>query len=640
MKHTPKNYCANKLKSVDYKNLSPEGWLKDELELQLNGITLDLDKVWGSVSEYSDWLGGTENSWERPPYWLDGLVPLVYELKNEAGIEKAKKWIEWTLKSQRQNGDFGPSYRTDGFDETLFWPKFVMLKVLISYYENTGKKEILDMMSRYFSFCNQKLNEFKMSGWPEARGGDFVYSILWLYEITHEEFLLELAEKANKQTLDWSDYFSNFSYIRPTSYYFDFNKIYSSSTRNSLYDVMRFHATHIVNVTMALKQPIMWYKISGNNKYMDSVYEGIESLNKYHGQVTGIFSGDEHLSGLKPTQGTELCSVVEYIFSLQLLLEATGDPMFADILERVAYNALPATITEDFKGHQYDQQANQVLASTAKRDWYNNDPDSNLFGFEPNFGCCLANMHQGWPKLVKTAFYTEGNAIVTGVYMPISATMNMNNKKVGIEEITSYPFNEEISFKLSLDNEMMLSFKLRIPKWCDEFQVLVNGKKIDADNGNNFALINQVFKNNDVIQLILKMDIKKNTNWYHNGLTVERGPLIFALKIKEKYSKLKYGLKEYPYFEIYPESAWNIGIDTAYPMEVVETKICSKQIFSHEYSPIKILGKGFIIPEWKLENDSAGDLPSSPVKCESDIKPIELIPYGAAKLRVSLFPWR
>ena len=640
MNQIRKEYCANKLKSVEYKNLCVEGWLKDQLELQLNGITLKLDNVWSSVSEYSDWLGGTENSWERPPYWLDGLVPLVYNLKNEDGIAKAKKWVEWTIKSQRKNGDFGPTYRTDGFDETLFWPKFVMLKVLISYFENTGKKEILDMMCSYFSFCNGILDEFKMSAWSEARGGDFAYTILWLYEKTHEEFLLDLAEKVNKQTLDWSDFFNNFAYVRPTNYYFDFNTIYKNSNRNTLYEMMRFHATHIVNVTMAFKQPLMCYKISGDKKYMDSVYKGIKNLNQYHGQVTGIFSGDEHLSGLKPTQGSELCSVVEYMFSLQLLLEATGDPIFADIIERVAYNALPATITEDFKGHQYDQQANQVLVSTARRDWYNNDSDSNLFGFEPNFGCCLANMHQGWPKLVKTAFYTEENAIVTGVYMPISVTLDVNNTKIGIQEITNYPFREKISFKLSLGDEMMLSLKLRIPQWCESFEVQVNGNVIDTNFCNHFALINKVFKNDDVIQLKLRMDIKKNINWYHNGVTIERGPLVFALKIKEEYRKLKYGLKEYPSYEIYPRSEWNIGIDNAYPMEAVETKVSCKQIFSHEYSPVKLIGKGFIIPEWKLENDSAGDLPSSPIKCESDIQTIELIPYGAAKLRISLFPWR
>jgi hypothetical protein len=224
--------------------------------------------------------------------------------------------------------------------------------------------------------------------------------------------------------------------------------------------------------------------------------------------------------------------------------------------------------------------------------------------------------------------------------MPIAVTLDVNDIKVGVQEITDYPFRENINFKLSLTRETKLSFKLRIPEWCKSFDVLVNGDKVDAEFYNNFAVISNVFKNGDIIQLKLQMDIVTNRDWYHNGVTVERGPIVFALKIKEEYKKLNFGLKDYPYYEIYPQSPWNIGIDTSYAMKAVETGICSKQVFSHDYVPVKILCKGFVIPEWKLENDSAGDLPYSPFKCKSDAQDVELIPYGAAKLRLSLFPWR
>src|SRR5690606_9597962 len=114
----------------------------------------------------------------------------------------------------------------------------------------------------------------------------------------------------------------------------------------------------------------------------------------------GVFTGDEHLAGIYPTQGTELCAVVEMMFSLENLLAIFGDAAFADRLEQVAYNALPATFTADMWAHQYDQQVNQVLCSVAPRAWTNNSDSANIFGLEPHFGCCTANFHQGWPKLV------------------------------------------------------------------------------------------------------------------------------------------------------------------------------------------------------------------------------------------------
>ena len=101
---------------------------------------------------------------------------------------------------------------------------------------------------------------------------------------------------------------------------------------------------------------------------------------RHHGQPNGIFSGDEHLNGTSPVSGTELCTVSEYMFSLEELMRIHGDPFFGDQLERVTFNALPATFTADMWAHQYDQQVNQVLATVAKRNWTNNSDESNIFG--------------------------------------------------------------------------------------------------------------------------------------------------------------------------------------------------------------------------------------------------------------------
>ncbi len=133
-------------------------------------------------------------------------------------------------------------------------------------------------------------------------------------------------------------------------------------------------------------------------------------LDEYHRLPNGMFSADEHFAGQDPSQGTELCTVVEAMFSLETDLAITGDAAFGDRLEKIAYNALPATITEDFWAHQYDQQPNQVMCSLSKRNWSSNGPESNIFGLEPNFGCCTANMHQGWPKLAASLWMATNNA--------------------------------------------------------------------------------------------------------------------------------------------------------------------------------------------------------------------------------------
>lgn len=642
---TPCDDMVNsKLKTVEYKNLQPTGWLAEQLRLQMDGITADLDENWGSVSRFSDWLGGTENGWERPPYWLDGLVPLAYLLGDPKGIEKAKLWMGWSLDSQREDGDFGPTYRTDAFEESLFWPKYVMMKAFISYYEAAGEQKIIDFMLRYMRFCNQKMDTFKTSGWNEARGADFAYAIYWLYEVTGEAFLLELVGKVNKGTLDWVSFMQDLPFVRPTKEYYNFSTIFRETTRSSLYDVMAFHKTHIVNVTMAFKQPLMMYRQTGEKKYLDAVYTGLQSLYRCHGQVAGIFSGDEHLSGTSPTQGSELCSVVEYMFSLQLLLEATGDPLFADILERVTYNALPATITEDFKGHQYDQQANQVLVSLDKREWYNNDPDSNLFGFEPNFGCCLANMHQGWPKFLKNALMTGADGLYATVYMPVTAAFTMQGHRITVREQTLYPVKGDVAFYFSCPQPVSIKFYLRIPSWCKDFSIRVNGNTVEAAAKDGYAVVDRTFTEGDCVELSMAMQAKVvNQGWHHNGATVERGPLVFALRLQEDWKALNYGSKGFPDYEVRTPDSWNVALDLSAGLDVcVEEQKITKQLFSYSSCPVSIKTKGWILPDWQLENNSAGDLPYSPVAQSetAQYRQLELIPYGATALRVSLFPWR
>lgn len=633
-------YKSDKITSLSFQEIKPQGWLKDQLTLQLEGITLRLDEIWGSVSSNSDWIGGTDNSWERPPYWLDGLVPLAYLLEHEEGIQKAKKWIEWSLSSQRENGDFGPIYRKADFDETLFWPKFVMLKAMISYYEAERDERILTFMLRYFTFCNNLLDDYKMDGWAQARAGDLAYTIYWLYEKTKETTLLDLVEKVNKQSLDWTAFFENLPFTQPTKYYYDWYLIDENVSRWHLYDVMKYHATHIVNVTMGLKQPLMEYKRTGNSRYLEAIYTGLKSLMKYHGQVTGVFSGDEHLSGPNPTQGSELCSVVELMFSLQLIFKTSGDTRFLDLLERIAFNALPATISENFKAHQYDQQVNQVKVSKDKRNWYNNGDQANLFGLEPNYGCCLANMHQGWPKFVKNAVYQSFDTVIFGIYMPIQTSCIVNGAKIMMTEKTNYPFQDIIEIQLHSSQAVSFPIKFRVPGWCEFAELWINGIKQQIETKDGYLqtvvhIIDELY-----IHLKLPMKVVCNTDWYHHGLCIERGPLVYALNIKEEWSRLPYGHPTYPDYEIYAKSPWNYAIDIHEEIRVCVKDELAVQAFSKEKAPICLYAKAVRLPMWQLKDHSAGDLPVSPVNIQGELEEVELIPYGCSKLRIALFPWK
>ncbi len=236
--------------------------------------------------------------------------------------------------------------------------------------------------------------------------------------------------------------------------------------------------THGVNNAMALKAAPIWWLMSRDAADRTALYRQLQMLDKYHGLPNGMFSADEHFAGPDPSQGMELCAVVEAMFSYEEAFAILGDATLADRLERVAYNALPATLSDDMWSHQYDQQPNQIACTRAHRQWSTNGPDSNLFGLEPNFGCCTANLHQGWPKFVSALWMSvpEGG-LVTTAYAPSDATTAINGQHVTIEEDTLYPFRGDVTFHVNVAEPTAFSLLLRVPAWSQGAVVTVNGAR-------------------------------------------------------------------------------------------------------------------------------------------------------------------
>ena len=222
----------------------------------------------------------------------------------------------------------------------------------------------------------------------------------------------------------------------------------------------------------------------------------IAELDTYHGLPNGMFSCDEHLSGRDPSQGSELCTVVEYMFSLERALAITGDAAFGDRLERLAFNALPGTLTDDMWAHQYNQEPNQVECSLHHKPWVSDGPESNLFGLEPNFGCCTANYHQGWPKFAASLFLLSGeqdtdehDGLVAAAYAPCEVRTTLRGTAVHIVEETEYPFPRQSANHVSPATPLAFPLQLRIPAWAAGTTITVNGSANRNPSRGSFARI-------------------------------------------------------------------------------------------------------------------------------------------------------
>lgn len=615
--------------------IKARGMLLKMLELQRDGLTGHLDSIYSIVcGDNNGWLGGIGDGWERGPYWIDGLVPLAWILEDNALKTKAEKWLEWSLANQQENGYFGPRPLPEGTrkipgtqqeNREDWWPKMVMLKALQQYYTATADPRIITLMLNYCRYQEKMLPSFPLGHWTfwgNRRGADNLAVVYWLYNVTGEEFLLRLGETIHQQTYDWTDIFSGDAIRR----------------LNPLPDL------HCVNVAQGLKAPAIYYQHHQDQKYLDAVRSGMEALKECHGFVNGMFGGDESLHGNDPVQGSELCSVVEMMFSLESILPVTGDVYYADHLEKIAYNVLPSQATDDFMRKQYFQQANQVRVTDEPRNFFNNESDRLVFGTTSGYPCCLANMHQGWPKFIQNMWYaTPENGIAALVYGPSEVTAKVaGGEEVTITEITEYPFREDIRFLIKTNRKVKFPFHLRVPLWCGKPSLRLNGVPVPFEVTNNIIVMEREWSSGDTIHLNLPMDFRFS-HWAENSMGIERGSLVYALRISEEWREITKNGYDDTFWEVLPKSPWNYALlRSEINKNNLQAEISGKIAlypWNPENAPVQVKIKARRVPAWNLERGSAGNIPVS-AEPETGIIPEEvvLIPYGCTTLRISQFP--
>ncbi|KAF9263766.1 DUF1680-domain-containing protein [Marasmius fiardii PR-910] len=628
------------LAPVKYKPLSlgaikptPDSWLYAQLKSQVDGLHGHLQDFWPAVKT-SNWIGGNDDYSdlnEAGSYWLNGVVSAAFQLEDQRLLDSVNAWVDYILTHQGADGWLGPT-SPDG--TRVLWGRYPATLALMSYAQanSTGAPRVVDGLQKFFTGMNDMLKNggSGLEQWGIMRWYEPGIAIHWLLE-NHPngqeamyESLLKLMRYGG---MNWKSYFTDANFPK--------NAINAVDIKG-----------HGVNVGQAIKSEAIAYRYSHDTSDIDSTRQRVDLIEKYHGSVSGVLKADEHLAGLHPSRGSELCTVVESMHSYEYIYSVIGDNAFADKAERLAFNALPGTFIEDMWAHQYLQQSNQLWAkSMDPRVFATDGPDSAIYGLAPNYPCCTVNHGQGWPKFISHAYMVSADSSTLHhlLLSPTTVTTTLSdNNTVTVSAKTNYPFNSRIDYTTASDKPF--NFGIRVPTWVQgtvTYSVDGGNSQNGSPDSNGYIVVN-VGGGNHTITATIPMSVTTEET-FNGARAVLRGPLVYSVDLGYDPQVLKsYELNSKDY-QLDPTSAWQVAIDPStlrYNGDANSTNLAqlgAGNVFASSGAPVSISVNVCPI-SWNVVTNAADAPPTSPAVCTGAETGVKLVPYGAAKLRISEMP--
>ncbi|KAJ7189546.1 hypothetical protein GGX14DRAFT_547061 [Mycena pura] len=628
--------APKKFDTIPLGQIHPAGWLANQLRVQTEGLAGHEHEFYRWVKD-TDWVGGSaaySYLEEAGSYWFNAMVPNGVLVDAPPINAKTREFLDYVLDTQDESGWLGPEVGTD--KRRVLWGRYPFMLGAIQmtevYPEVTSR--VVNALHRFVVLANKMLkagNGTEM--WAATRWEDFVIVLQWLYD-NHpngqEALLLDTMKESKWSGIPWELVFSEKF----------FPKVEAEKLKNPFPEL----SWHGVNMAEGLKALPATYRFTHNQSDLDVASKGWDMLFKYHGRPSGAFAADEYLAGLEAARGTELCLVVEAMFSGSYLYQVTADLKFADQVERMAYNALPAMLTGDMWARQYLQQQNQIASKNMTPNPFPEDgPYSNVFGLEPNYPCCTVNFPQGWPKFITNAFLvTPDKQSLVHLYLgPFSTSVVLapdNAVTASVE--TLYPFGDVLTTTIS--STKPFTYLVRIPSWVTGGTISVNGGPVKAvapaETGLH-AVVVRAGTTTVVLNLPSEIRIESRP---HGSVALHRGPLNYAFDIPRTEKQLAAHPLEPRAVDMQfmPAGAWQYAIDPAtlaFNNKPPASGVLPSPIYDAGLPPVTIKVSACPI-DWPVAGDTFAAPPPENAACLGRFRNITLWPFGAAKLRISEFP--
>ena len=623
-------------------SIRPRGWLEEQMRRNADGMGGHLDELEPNMiglpyvqNVVETKLGShLQAGWTAEisgTYWM-AFIQLAFSLGDPELIAKAERWVNGVLAKQEPDGYMG-AYRPEDnrLEDYNAWGTNWALRGLLSFYEATGREDVLEAVHKdLLWFCKNWAGDQKT---PYA-GLSILESMIVCYGYTGDRRLLDFS-------LDYLDWLER----DPT---------WPNAPSDFLSDTFDYNSSHTVAYGDAVRMPAAVYCANGDERLLRAAINGLEKAFAHIMQPTGAPSSNaEYLSPVGGSAETEYCNFATFNFTYSWMSMATGDPIWGDRMERITYNGAQGARKKDERAIAYMSAPNQYFAVSDSNMYFHHDMQT----YSPCYStaCCPAQSIRQMPEFLRGSCLCDEDG---GLYFLVYAPSVLQFDGFSAEIDTLYPFRDTVQIKLLADcDDRKLSF--RIPEWCENAEVLVNGQAMAGDKApQSFFAVERSWKAGDVVTLRFPMRVRieklDDSDLMGNyPMVISYGPLVYALPIETEWIEIPgHPITPLPdgwsWFEARPKICaggeylwydtidWNVAIDEHLPPEAVRVEEIEPEGYVWENPPIRLhvpLYKAkYSFPTYAGRNLEPYE---KPIAVQGEAQERELVPYGCTNLRMT-----
>jgi uncharacterized protein len=507
---------ADKMASLSPSSVKIKGYLGEKMDLVIDERIKkqDVDHLIEPFRHKEETRLWQSEFWGK---WIQSAIAAYNYNHDPELLQIINNAVKGLLATQMPNGYIGNYSDEAALQQWDIWGRKYTLLGLLSYYDLTGDKNTLKASCRLADHLLTQVGPGKTNivmtgnyrGMPSS---SILEPMVYLYRRTGDKRYLDFSKYIVEQweTPDGPKLISSALSGIPVSERFPHpSSWWSYENGRKAYEMMSCY-----------EGLLELYRITGESNYLKAVEAAVRNIIDSEINIAGSGSAFEcwykgALYQTEPTYHTmETCVTMTWMKLCFSLLRLTGNPEYADQIEKSTYNALLASLKDD--GSQIAKYSPLGGVRHAGEE---------QCGMHIN--CCNANGPRAFMMLPGIAVTGDHHDVFINLYGQVDALIPVSpTNKVSLEQVSDYPVSDKIEFRINPEKPENFTISFRIPSWSKNSVIEVNGTEITEITPGTYKKITRLWNKND--KVILKMDLSARLIRQNGYQAVLRGPVVLA----------------------------------------------------------------------------------------------------------------